>query len=261
MLRATPDLHSVLGKTMAILWSLTADDPVLSLAELARRADLPKTTVHRLTGELVGHKMLERVDGGYRLGSAVLELGLRALVGRSLLEVATPFLQDLYERTHETVHLGVLDGTEVIYLAKIGGHRQTPTPSRTGGRMPLHCTAIGKVLLAYADAELRRGVLAGPLERRTQHTMIAPGLLDRHLDSVRKQGVAFEREESKLGLLCVAAPVFDRNGTTAVAAISVAGPVGRYRPESHVEAVKAAAAALSTTYSRNAAMPRADKSE
>ncbi|WP_245567529.1 IclR family transcriptional regulator [Nocardia vinacea] len=235
---------------MAILWSLAADDRALSLAELARRSGLPKATAHRLAGDLVGHRMLERVDDGYRLGSALLELGLRALVGRSLLEIATPFLQDLYERTHETVHLGVLDGTEVVYLAKIGGHRQTSTPSRTGGRMPLHCTAIGKVLLAHADSELQHRVLTGPLQRRTPRTMVAPGLLRGQLDTVLTGGVAFEREESTLGLLCVAAPIFDRDAS-AIAAISVAGPVGRFRPELHAEAVIAAAAALSAPVSRN----------
>ncbi len=86
-----------------------------------------------------------------------------------------PFLQDLYERTHETVHLAVREGHEVVYIAKIGGHRQARSPSRTGGRMPLHCTAINKALLAHGEPALRLEVLAGPLERRTPHTIAAPG--------------------------------------------------------------------------------------
>jgi DNA-binding IclR family transcriptional regulator len=161
-----------------------------------------------------------------------------------------PFLQDLYERTHETVHLGVADGPEVVYVAKIGGHRQARSPSRTGGRMPMHCTAIGKVLLAHADPALQRSVLEGPLERRTPHTIVAPGILQRQLDAVLENGVAFEQEESTPGLRCVAAPVLEVGGRAAVAAISVTGPVGRFRPEGHVAAVRAAATGLASMLAR-----------
>jgi DNA-binding IclR family transcriptional regulator len=161
-----------------------------------------------------------------------------------------PFLQDLYERTHETVHLGVREGHEVVYIAKIGGHRQAKAPSRTGGRMPMHCTAIGKVLLAHAGEDEQAAVLTGPLERRTPHTVIAPGILRRQLSTAVETGVAYEREESTPGLLCVAAPVLKPDGRTVVAAISVTGPVGRFRPEAHETAVRAAATALGSTLAR-----------
>jgi len=164
--------------------------------------------------------------------------------------MAMPFLQDLYERTHETVHLGVREGTEVVYIAKIGGHRQVRSPSRTGGRMPMHCTAIGKVMLAHADVDLRREVLTAPLERRTPHTIVAPGILRRQLTTIVESGVAYEREESSVGLLCVAAPVLDLETSTPIAAISVTGPVGRFRPEAHEASVRAGAAALASTIHR-----------
>ncbi|MEP9384629.1 IclR family transcriptional regulator [Nocardioides sp. KR10-350] len=241
------ELDTVLGKALAILRSFTPNDTVLPLAELVRRTGLPKGTVHRVAGDLVGHRLLDKTATGYRLSGGLFELGLRASVERSLLEVAMPFLQDLYERTHETVHLGVRDGDEVVYVAKIGGHRQAASPSRTGGRMPLHCTAIGKVLLAYAGPELQQEVLAGPLERRTPHTIVAPGRLRRQLDGVLEKGVAFEREESTAGLLCVAAPVLGTDDTAVLAAISVTGPVGRFKPEPHVDAVRAAATGVGST--------------
>jgi DNA-binding IclR family transcriptional regulator len=245
-----PGLDTVLGKAVAILRSFTPEDQVLSLAELVRRTGLPKASAHRIAADLVGHQLLDRVAGGYRLSGGMFELGMRASAERTLLELAMPFLQDLYERTHETVHLGVTDGQEVVYVAKIGGHRQAKAPSRVGGRMPLHCTAIGKVLLAHADPETRREVLTGPLERRTPHTIVAPGLLRRQLDAALETGVAFEREESTPGLLCVAAPVLDVDGSTALAAISVTGPVGRFRPEAHATAVRAAAQALGSVLAR-----------
>lgn len=244
------DLDSVLGRAVALLRAFGPDEPVLALAELARRTGLPKATVHRIAGDLVELRLLDRAENGYRLSGGLFELGMRASVERSLLELAMPFLQDLYERTHETVHLGVAEGQEVVYVAKIGGHRQVATPSRPGGRMPMHCTGIGKVLLAHADPAVRHAVLSGPLERRTPHTIVAPGLLNRQLDAVVEKGVAFEQEESTIGLRCVAAPVLDAAGHSAVAAISLTGPVGRFRPEQHVAAVRAAATGLSSVLAR-----------
>src|SRR5690349_12370514 len=148
------DTTSVLGKVMAVLSSFTVDDHGVSLAELARRTGLAKGTLHRVLADLVEVRLLDRTAGGYRLSGQLFQLGMRASVERQLLEVATPFMEDLYERTHETVHLGVLEGQEVVYVAKIGGHRQVRSPSRIGGRMPLHCTAIGKALLANSPREL-----------------------------------------------------------------------------------------------------------
>ena len=242
-------LDTVLGKAVTILRAFNPDDSVLPLAEIVRRTALHKATAHRLARELVELRLLDRVGSGYRLSGGLFELGMRASVERSLLEVAMPFLQDLYERTHETVHLGVLEDHEVVYVAKIGGHRQAATPSRTGGRMPLHCTAIGKALLAHADPAVVQAVLSAPLARRTPRTVVAAGLLRRQLGSVIDRGVAFEHEESAVGIACVAAPVLGPDDR-ALAAVSVTGPVTRFRPEAHVDAVRAAAAALGATVAR-----------
>jgi DNA-binding IclR family transcriptional regulator len=137
-----------------------------------------------------------------------------------------------------------------MYIAKIGGHRQAKSPSRTGGRMPMHCTAIGKALLANADAETRMTVLRGPLERRTRHTVVVPGMVNHQLEGVLETGIAYEREESTVGLLCLAAPVLTPDGDAAVAAISVTGPVGRFNPRTHEDAVRVAAAGLRAVLSR-----------
>jgi len=244
-----PDLSTVLGKAVTILRAFSADDRAVPLAELVRRTGLHKATVYRLADELVANRLLDRVDGGYRLSGGLFELGMRASVELSLLEVAMPFLQDLYERTHETVHLGVREGQDVVYVAKIGGHRQARSPSRVGGRMPMHCTAIGKILLAHADPDLRRAVLTGPLPRRTPRTIVAPGLLRRQLTKALEEGVAFEREESAIGINCVAAPVLT-GADQPVAAISLTGPTSRFRPEGHVAAIRAAATAVGTTLAR-----------
>src|SRR5699024_4953754 len=173
----------------------------------------------------------------------------RASVERQLTEVAMPFMQDLYARSRETVHLGVLEGDEVVYVSKISGHRQMRVPSRLGGRMPLHCTAIGKALLAHADDELTRAVLAGPLERRTPRTVTAPGILKRQLDRIVTEGVAYEQEESGAGIVCVAAPVLDANDHP-IAAISLTGTAPAFKAEKHHTVVSAAAAGIVSTLAR-----------
>ncbi|HEY4627601.1 MAG TPA: IclR family transcriptional regulator [Blastococcus sp.] len=235
------DLGTVLGKIVAVLFAFQADDHGVSLAELQRRTQLPKGTLHRVVGDLVDVHLLDRTDHGYRLSVQVFQLGMRATVERGLLEVATPFMEDLYERTRETVNLGVLDGSEIVYVAKIGGHQQAISPSRVGGRLPLYCTAIGKALLAFSPPELFVRVVEEGLDRRTPRTISAPGLLRQQLDRVVETGVAFEFEESAVGLACIAAPVLDAQDRP-VAAISVTGPSTRFRPDRYVQVVKAAAA-------------------
>ncbi|MGD0558755.1 MAG: IclR family transcriptional regulator [Streptosporangiaceae bacterium] len=241
----TPDPRTVLGKALTVLFAFTEQDHELSLAELGRRTGLAKGTLHRVAGDLVEAGLLARVPSGYQLGGKLFELGMRVPAERRLIEVATPFMEDLYERTHETVHLAVLDGTEVVYVSKIAGHQPFIAPSRVGGRMPVHCTALGKAMLAFApprqrDHALRDLVLAGGRSRRTPRTIVAPGILERQLLDVREQGVAYEYEESVAGIGCVAAPVLDPSGQP-IAAISVTGGLSRFRPQSHAAAVKTAA--------------------
>jgi DNA-binding IclR family transcriptional regulator len=252
----TPDgpPDSVLGRAVLLLDAFHADDHRVGLATLVQRTGLPKSTVHRMLGELVALRLVEKGTDGYHLGGRLFELGMRASVERQLMEVAIPFMEDLYERTHEIVHLGVRDGTEVVYVAKLGGHRQASSPSRIGGRMPLYCTAVGKVLLAYADPGLLEQVVAGGLARRTPRTIVAPGLLRRQAEAIREQGVGFEREESQVGICCVSAPVLDADDR-AVAAVSVTGPVTRFKPESAAAAVRAAGAGIAATWARRPGSP------
>lgn len=249
----TLEPSTVLGKALTVLEAFAADDYGVGFAELQQRTGLPKATLHRVAGDLVKARLLTRIDGDYHLGSHLFELGMRASVERTLLEVATPFLEDLYERTRETVHLGLREGAEVVYVAKVGGHHQVRSPSRIGGRMPVHATAIGKALLAWANESERIAVLSGPLDRRTPRTVTAPGRLRQQLERVREDGVAFEFEEGAVGLVCVAAPVLDASDRP-VAAISVAGGATRFRPADHAGSLRAAAAGIAATLARRDAL-------
>lgn len=243
----------MLGKVVSVLFAFRADDQGLTLAELGRRTDLAKGTLHRVVTDLVEVRLLDRVDNRYRLSSQMFQLGMRASVGRPLLELATPFMEDLYEGTHETVHLGVLDGERVLYVAKIGGHRQAASPSRVGGGMPLHCTALGKALLAYSPTDLLAQVVSHGLPRLTPRTITAPGLLRQQLGRVVELGVAYEHEESAVGISCVAAPVLD-DEDRPIAALSVTGPATRFRPEAAAAAVRAAASGLAAVLIRRSRM-------
>jgi len=242
--------NSVLGRAMLLLNIFTADDSALPLVELVRRTGLPKTTAYRLSRELEELGLLGRDrQGRYRLGRHLFELGMRASSERQLVEVAMPFLQDLYVRTLETVHLGVLENNEVVYISKIGGHRQARAPSRIGGRMPTHCTAIGKILLAFSEPEVIHELLSDPLSALTPRTITAPGILKQQLTRALKEGVAYEFEESSVGLTCVAAPILDPNDQP-IAAVSVAGSAIRFKPENHAHDVRTAAAGIVATLAR-----------
>lgn len=248
------DQRSVLGRALLILESFGVEDGAVGLSELARRTGLPKATVHRMCRDLVTARLLSSSPEGYRLGRGLFELGMRAATERTLLEVAVPFLQDLFTRTRETVHFGVRDGDEVVYISKIGGHRQARAPSRIGGRMPLYCTAIGKALLAYSGPDTIDRILAGPLLRRTPRTIVGPGLLRAQLAQITERGVAYEHEESAVGIVCVAAPVLGTDDRP-LAAISVTGPAGRFHPEAHAASVQGAAAGVASILARRPGSP------
>ena len=185
----------------------------------------------------------------------MFELGMRASTERTLLEISSPFLEDLRAAVGETVHLGVREGIEVVYLAKLAGRHHAVAPSRTGGRLALSCTALGKALLAHAPPDAFRDVVLAGLKRRTPRTVVAPGLLSRQLADVRRRGVSFEYEESRVGLACVAAPVFDGDGDV-VAAVSVAGPVPGFVPERAADRVRGTAQAISVALARRTGMTR-----
>ncbi len=222
----------------------SADADVLSLAELTRRTGLAKPTVHRICADLVERRVLDRVDGGFRLGIHLFELGSRVPAQRSLRELALPFLEDLYEAAHELVHIAVLDGTDVVCIEKIASHRAAVSPARVGGRDPAYCTGVGKAMLAYSPDESLDAVLARGLAPRTPYTIVVPQLLRSQLGEVRRAGVAYDREELALGMTCVAAPVLDSRGR-AVAALSISGPPSRFEPERVAVAVRTAALGLS----------------
>ena len=228
--------NSVLGKVRLILEAFGVDDDGLTLSELSRRTGIPKASVHRLCHELVAWGMLERDDVEYLLGVRAFELGSRVSRLRRLCETLRPHMETLHFMTKETVHLAVLDGTEVLYLEKVNSHAQKTRPSRIAGRMPLHCTATGKILLAYGEPELLDEVLRSGLPRLTRSTVVLPRVLQEQIARARESGFAVEMEETTAGFASVAVPVYGESGRV-VAALSVTAPSFRADVPSYVKAM------------------------
>ncbi|MFI7439736.1 IclR family transcriptional regulator [Nonomuraea indica] len=198
--------RSVTSKVLAILGAFDSAHQQLTLSDLARRSGVALSTAHRLVAELEAWQALGRTsDGRLRIGMRLWELGQLA-PGR-LQDMAHPWLQEVFASTGENVHLAVRDGLEVLYVDKVHGRRAVPIVSRTGGRLPMHPTGVGKALLAYEPDWFVQAYLARRLERPTPHTIIEPGRLARELASVRAQGYALTYEEMTLGTCSAAVPV------------------------------------------------------
>jgi DNA-binding IclR family transcriptional regulator len=188
----------------------------LTLAQIVRRTGLPRSSAHRMLERLVQLRWLRRSGRDYELGMRLVELGSLAVHQDRLVRAAAPLLGELHRATGLVVHLAVLDGPDVVYLDKIGDRA---IPTRVGGRQPAHCTAVGKAMLAYSDAEVDLR------DRKTKYSISTSSQLAAELAKVRAHGVAFEREEAMLGFGCVAAPIGDPSD--AVAAVSVCGAMSR----------------------------------
>src|SRR5699024_6986360 len=182
----------MLDKTVLILDYLASEGRAFRLTELSSGTGLSKTTVHRLVGELVRHGLLERSGHSYTLGGRLFYLGSSVPHRWDPREVALPFLHDLFDATSGTVQLGVRRVHEVVYVAPFHGHDALPLPSRIGGSLPLHCTGVGKALLAFSTSELVEEVLAGSLPRMTPRSLDEPERLRAAIAQVRTSGLAYE---------------------------------------------------------------------
>lgn len=233
-----------------ILDTVAAAPGEVGLSELARLTGLKKATVHRLAADLVAHRMLERGGYGYRLGLRLFELGQQVPASRRLRATALPLMADLLTATGEIVQLGVLDGTEVVYVEKLAGRHSVAVLSAVGTRLPAYCTGLGKAILAFEDETAVERVLAAPMPARTSTTITDRSRLLRELEVVRGSGVAYDREEGTRGIVCVAAPIVvesyvGRGGHRAVAGLSVTGPAQRLQPVRIAAAVRTAALSIS----------------
>lgn len=208
---------SLLERASRILHALPADGTAIGTPQLAAAAQLPVSTAHRLVAELARLGAVETGPSGVSIGIGLWELGERSAVLRRLREAANPELIELYESTGENVHLGVLTGHEVLYVAKANGKRAIPTLSEVGQRHPLHATGVGRAILLTRDAAWLDTYLRGPLEAETRHTITDPAQLRDVVAHEAAQGWAFTRQEMTLGNISIAMPLRSRPGLPAAA--------------------------------------------
>lgn len=238
---------SVSSRLLRVLDCFDVSRPVLSLTEIAAASGLPLSTARRLIKELTDWGGLERTaNGRYRIGMRLWRIGSFAPQRRDLREAAVPYMLDLYEATMENVQLVVLDGVEALCVEKISGSNAVATQTEVGGRLPLHATGVGKVLLAYSPRQVVVDTVAAGLERFTPHSIVAPGRLVANLKSIRETGLSFAYEELTVGVVSVAAPVItaDRQLHGALGIVARQGtPLDRLGP-----AVRTAALGLSRSF-------------
>ena len=240
-------------KALQLLEAFRSSGPVVGVSEIARRADVPKSTAFRLLAYLEKSGFVDRRGRGYSLGQRLFELGNSVPVcrPRGLRDVAMPHLSDLFVATGSVVHLGVLEGTDVVYLEKIFGRTTLQVPTTVGGRMPASSSALGKAMLAVNGRAAIAPVLEQGLSRLTPYSISDPGRFLQQLSKVRAEGVAYDREEVMLGMVCVAAPIVSQG--RAVAAVSVSSPTSRFNEGVVATQVRAAAHRISGELDASAA--------
>ncbi len=226
--------------------------PELSVKEISEKLQLSKSTVHGIikTLEHRGYLQQNPEDLKYKLGIKLFTLG--NFVGKHLDigNIARPIIRDLADELNETVHLVTLQRDEVVYIEKVEGPRALTIYSHIGKRAPVHCTGVGKAILAYlSEIEVDRLLSSASLEAFTEHTMTDVNQIKKHLVSVRETGYAVDDEEIELGLKCIAAPIFNHKGNV-IASISCAAPKMRLDEEKQpkvIAGIKRAASEISTS--------------
>ncbi len=220
----SPSGDSVTDRLIRVLETFTPTRTVQTAAEIGRRADLPPSSAHRIVGELVAAGLLERDESnGVRVGMRLWELATRSSRALRLRQVALPLMERVQARIQEHTQLAILEQDEALFLERLSAPRSGSNVTRIAGRLPLHASSSGLLLLAHAERTTRDRVLSGPMQRLTVATIVDSEALRRKLDEIRLAGYAEAPgyiEDISTGL---AVPVRDPTGTV-IAALSVVLP-------------------------------------
>jgi len=230
MKKAKPNYPiKVLDKSLSVLELLLQKSSSMNMTELSEKLGFYPSTIHRILDTLKhwGYVEQDPHTQKYQLGLKALELGMAKLHQMDLVREATPYLKELVNQCNETVHLGVLEEGEVLYLAKEESSQTIRMISYVGKRAPLHCTALGKVLLTYLPEGERKKILGKrELPRFTEKTITNKEELEKELSKVKKQGFALDRGENEKDVRCIAVPIRNHQGKV-IAALSISSPAYR----------------------------------
>jgi DNA-binding IclR family transcriptional regulator len=239
-------------RAVSVLEALVGAERPAGLAELTTMVRLPKPTLYRMLGMLEGAGLVVREPGArrYAPGPRLANLGRAVMLNGSLRAGRRAILARLVEETGETCNFTMLDGAEVIYVDRVGSAWPLRMNLTSGSRVPIHCTASGKLLLALLPKASRDRITAQiSLVRYTDTTITEPRALTAELDSIRSNRYSMDKEEYHAGLVCVAVPVLDAR-KRACAALAMQAPVSRMpleRALEHLPRLRRAAAAMAET--------------
>ncbi|TDL83102.1 IclR family transcriptional regulator [Peribacillus frigoritolerans] len=205
----------------------------LGVTEIANQIDINKSSVYRILSTLVQYGYIEQdaETGKYKLGYKFLEISSKLLESIDLRAEARMYLQELENETNEVIHLVVYDQGEVVYIEKLDGSETLRMHSKVGKRAPMHCTSVGKAILAYLPSSVVLEILERKgLPMHTDKTITNKEDFLLELNTVRQKGYALDLEENENGITCIAVPIFDHMGN-AIAAVSISGPTIRMTEE------------------------------
>jgi IclR family KDG regulon transcriptional repressor len=228
----TKDLNLSVIKAFTLLDAFIGDQKEWGVRELAKKTGYNKSTTYRLLSTLEALGALQKNDDDkYLLGLKLFELGNLVSIHKSLRKHSRIPLEQIAREIKETVHFGVLDKNQVLYLNKTESPQGLKVSTQIGSYQKAYCTAIGKVLLAFSpEKKLNYYLDVVSLEACTEHTITEKGLLLTELTKIKEQGYALDMEELELGLICIAIPVFNKQ-QEIIASISVSGPSSRFKLE------------------------------
>jgi len=231
--RDEKDRVKSLEKALNLLIVLSKSKSAMSLDDLTSEAGLKKTSCFRLLQTMKKLNFIEQEPGSknYYLGRRNISIGAAALNGLSLRRTALPFMRELQRETKETVNLCVLEGTEIVFIERLESEHILNSHHNIGDRLPVHCTCMGKSILAFLPEQKVEDVLSEiRFTRRTPYTIASQEAFRKELEGVREKGMAVNVEELEQGLCAVACPIRNHIGE-AVASINIAFPVIRHDPK------------------------------
>jgi PcaR/PcaU/PobR family beta-ketoadipate pathway transcriptional regulator len=215
-----------LSRGLALLEAFSAERPTLTLSELSKAVGLSRSSTYRLvyTLEDMGFLLRDKGNKAYRLGARILGLGFGYLASQELIELARPHLEALRDRTNCSAHLGVVEGTELIYVVRVPDRKALTSHIRVGSRLAAHATSMGRAILSHLpESEVRNRYAGARLEAYTAHTATDLDSLLALLAADRARGYIISRSASEEGIASVAAPVRDADGAV-IAAINISTP-------------------------------------
>jgi DNA-binding IclR family transcriptional regulator len=222
-------LNTSVEKAFNILNCFTNNSQELGVTEIAHKMSTNKSAVYRMLATMVALDVLQQntENEKYRLGLKLFELGQRVSINKNFINKAKPYLEDLVKHADETAHLAIYKNEKVYFLDKVEGPHDLQINTQIGSTKPLYSTGLGKIMLAFGEPNYKKIIQRIQLESITKNTITKKETLLLEIEKIKNKGFALDMEETEVGLICVAVPVFNSNNEF-IAAISNSGPTARF---------------------------------